>query len=274
MQPGDAFRSQHHRHVLIGAVQGEGSVGVDDRIHPLRAGQSLLIQPFQIHWYEGLKMTPEWQWIFVTFEHDPDERLEVLRDLGGVEGEDNPALVLRFLDAWQNAALQDLVPLRLVEWLFSLGIAAREKRGSRFWHPPAPSDAGLVVKINRILFQHRETRLSLARVAKHLGMSSSLLRMRFHEVAGSSVGKYIRERKLQYSCELLQSSRHSVSEIALRCGYGSVFSFSRAFQRVYRLAPGKYRKIAARTTSPATDPPGRRSRKSRRRRMNPKSETS
>jgi AraC-like DNA-binding protein len=243
---GDSFRTQHHRYVLITAVQGEGHVGIDARIHPLRAGQSLLIHPFQVHWYEGLNHSAAFRWVFVTFEHEADERLERLRGLGGLEAAENSALLLRFLSAWQDAASQELVPLRLAEWLFLLGKAAQRKQRSPSSRPPISPGAELVVKINRLVFRHREDELSLAQVAKHVGMSPSLLRLRFREIAGRSVGKYIRELKLQHACELLQGSRLSVSEIASRCGYGSVFSFSRAFRRTYRMAPGKYRKKAVR----------------------------
>lgn len=246
---GDTFRSQHHRYVLITAVEGEGNVGIDARLHPLHAGQSLLIHPFQAHWYESLRGSTSLGWTFVTFDHDADERLEVLRDVGAVEPAENSDFLLKFLSAWQDPVSQQLIPIRLAEWLHFLGAAAHRRRRSQNTRPLVTSDGGLVVKINCHIFRHREDSVSLAQLARHLAMSPSLLRLRFRERTGRSVGKYIRELKLQHACELLQGTNLSVSEIADRCGYGSVFAFSRAFQRTFRMAPGRYRKNAAQTRS-------------------------
>jgi AraC-like DNA-binding protein len=238
---GDTFRSQHHRFVLITAWKGDGEMGIDTQIHKLCEGESLLVHPFQVHWYGRSERTSPLRWVFVTFEHEPDERLEVLRDLGALAGEGNLRLLHNFLKAWEDAASADLVPLRLAEWLHILGRAARRKRraGGRSLGPAAGE--GIVTEVNRFVFEHRRSRVSLAQVARRLGMSPSLLRLRFRASAGLSVGKYIRELKLQYSCELLHGTRFAVSEIATRCGYDTVFSFSRAFRRTYGMAPTDYR---------------------------------
>lgn len=238
---GNSFRSQHHRFVLITAVEGDGEMGIDTQIHKLCEGECLLVHPFQVHWYGRSERTSPLRWVFVTFEHEPDERLDVLRDVGALAGDGNVRLLHNFLKAWEDTAPADLVPLRLAEWLHLLGGAARRKRrtGRRSLRPVA--EEGIVTEVNRFVFEHRQSSVSLARVAKRLGMSPSLLRLRFRASAGLSVGKYIRELKLQYSCELLHGTGLAVSEIAARCGYDTVFSFSRAFRRTYGMAPTAYR---------------------------------
>jgi len=239
---GDALRSQHHRFVLITAVQGDGSVGIDTQVHMVREGQSLLIQPFQVHWYERSQRASTMRWVFVTFEHEPDERLDTLRDIGAVGFSENPAMLQGFLSAWQDAAAQDLVSIRLTEWLHALGRAAGRRRRAGAGLRLSPPGEKIVRDLNRFVFKNRQVSFSLSEVAKQMGLSSSLLRSHFRAIAGISVGKYIRELKLQYSCALLHGTRLSVSEIASRCGYQNVFSYSRAFQRTYRMAPSAYRK--------------------------------
>jgi AraC-like DNA-binding protein/mannose-6-phosphate isomerase-like protein (cupin superfamily) len=253
---GDASRSQHHRFVLITAVEGDGEMGIDTQKHRLGEGESLLVHPFQAHWYERSGRKSPLRWVFVTFEHEPDERLDVLRDVGALGGGENARLLHGFLRAWQDAASRDLVPLRLAEWLHFLGRTARRKRrvGARSVAPP--SEEGIVTEVNRFVFEHRQSPVSLDQVAKRLGMSPSLLRMRFRASAGLSVGKYIRELKLQYSCELLHGTRLAVGEIASRCGYDTVFSYSRAFRRTYGMAPTAYRaKAQSRTLGKRAETP-------------------
>ena len=245
---GNASRSLHHRYVLITAVKGEGTMGIDTRMYNLCEGQSILVHPFQAHWYERLRRASSLCWVFVTFEHDPDERLDVLRDVGALSGNQNGGLLDGFLSAWQDEASRDLVPLRLAGGLLTLGRTARGvRRPGRAGRARATSQEQIVADVNRYVFEHRAGSISLAAVAARLGMSSSLLRLRFRATTGLSVGRYIRELKLQYACELLHGTRLAIGEIAARCGYDTVFSFSRAFRRTYRMAPTAYRQKAHRS---------------------------
>src|SRR3954462_15575113 len=71
-------RALHHRCVLILALRTAVTVCVDDRAIRLRAGQGLLVLPFQFHHY----IQPEREaicWCFVTFDLTAAERLETLR---------------------------------------------------------------------------------------------------------------------------------------------------------------------------------------------------
>lgn len=238
---GTSFRTQHHRYVLITAVRGGGAVGVDTRVHLLKEGQSLLVLPFQMHWYVNLSR-PLMHWVFVTFEHEADERLEVFRDVGTIGVAGNLELLRDFFRAWQTPAQYELIRFRLAEWLHVLGRSVRKKAQSPDPVPSVSEGGEWVAEINRFVFENRDENISLAQVARRLGVSASLLRSRFRHISGKSIGKYVRELKLQYSCELLHGTKLSISEIAERCGYESVFSFSRAFHRTYKLSPRTYRK--------------------------------
>lgn len=239
---GEAFRSQHHRYVLITAVRGGGDIGVDTQIYSIKEGQSLLVHPFQAHWYANLNR-PTMYWIFVTFEHEPDERLEVLRDIGAIGvGALNLSELRGFMKSWQVAFPSERARLRLAEWLYALADSARKLRRTDPPIGPSTGHGGWIAEINRFVFENRDENITLAQVARRLGISASLLRSRFHQFTGKSIGRYVRELKLQYSCQLLHGTMLSISEIAERCGYESVFSFSRAFHKAYKFSPSAYRK--------------------------------
>ena len=71
-------RALHHRHVLIIALQTAVTVCLDDRAIRLKAGEGILIFPFQFHDY----IQPEdksLNWLFVTFELPPSNDLDALR---------------------------------------------------------------------------------------------------------------------------------------------------------------------------------------------------
>jgi transcriptional regulator GlxA family with amidase domain len=73
-------------------------------------------------------------------------------------------------------------------------------------------------------------------------MSPSNLRARFRTSCGVSLGKHMRELRLERARGLLTMSTIRVSEIAEQCGFTSLFSFSRAFRTRYGHPPLACRK--------------------------------
>jgi len=60
-------------------------------------------------------------------------------------------------------------------------------------------------------------------------------------VVGESPKRYITRTRLAHAATLLHQTDASLAEIALRIGYGSEFSFVKAFKRNFGIAPGTYR---------------------------------
>ena len=75
-------------------------------------------------------------------------------------------------------------------------------------------------------------------------MSPSHLRTRFRASCGVSLGKHMRELRLERACGLLRMTTARISEIADQCGFSSLFSFSRAFRVRHGLSPKAYRDTA------------------------------
>lgn len=83
--------------------------------------------------------------------------------------------------------------------------------------------------------------LSAAGVAQALRVSESYLRRLFRQKMSRSLGAYMREVRMERARNLLLSGDMTVSEIAERVGYDSVFSFSRAFKTAEGRSPSEYR---------------------------------
>jgi transcriptional regulator GlxA family with amidase domain len=54
---------------------------------------------------------------------------------------------------------------------------------------------------------------------------------------------FVREVRLRRAAELLRTTTLSIDEVARAVGYDSRSQFSRAFQRLLREAPGRYRQV-------------------------------
>ncbi len=57
--------------------------------------------------------------------------------------------------------------------------------------------------------------------------------------------EFIKNRRLKYACELLQTTNNSVSKIAIMCGIEDYNYFSKIFKKELGIAPREYRKIHA-----------------------------
>jgi transcriptional regulator GlxA family with amidase domain len=60
-------------------------------------------------------------------------------------------------------------------------------------------------------------------------------------VVGESPKRYLTRTRLAHAATLLYQTDGSLAEIALQIGYGSEFSFAKAFKRTFGIAPGTYR---------------------------------
>jgi AraC-like DNA-binding protein len=61
-------------------------------------------------------------------------------------------------------------------------------------------------------------------------------------MVGLSLGDYILRSRMNRACALLGDSTMNVSEVAAACGFGSLYSFSRAFKKRRGLSPSAFRK--------------------------------
>lgn len=239
---GKNLHDKHHRYVLVTAVKAGGMVGIDKRTYTLLQGESLLVCPYQSHWYVELDKAANY-WIFITFEHARHPLLEAIRDRGSVRDPGRGLTHLHdFLLAWHRPEEHESIPLRLATWLHNLSRQASKKHQPCDLAPGTISDMDWAAEINRFVFGRRESNLTLMEVARHLRISASVLRARFHQISGRSIGSYIRALKLQYACELLHDTDISIGDVATRCGYESAYSFSRAFFKAYSMRPSAYRK--------------------------------
>jgi len=93
---------------------------------------------------------------------------------------------------------------------------------------------------NRIL-QAATVPLDFQNLARELGIGYSTFRHRFKQQTGISPAQFQDSIRLSRARELLASTELSISEIAVRCGYGTVYYFSRHFKARTGLTPSACR---------------------------------
>ena len=125
-----------------------------------------------------------------------------------------------------------------------------------------------------LIEEHIDDPWPVPKTADRLGISQRQIERLFQRHLGCSVVQFSLLLRLQYARVLLTSTRMSIREVSVACGFNSLSYFSQAFSRCFARRPSEYRQ-AWPETDPAPSWPGtlfslvERARLTRRRRVRP-----
>ncbi|GKW14442.1 RobA family efflux pump transcriptional activator [Pectobacterium carotovorum subsp. carotovorum] len=88
------------------------------------------------------------------------------------------------------------------------------------------------------------TRLSIDEVASRSGYSKWHLQRTYLKSTGMSLGEYIRRRQLSCAAAELRLTRLGVIDVAMKYGFSSQQTFTRAFRAYFGQPPGRYRRLS------------------------------
>ena len=87
--------------------------------------------------------------------------------------------------------------------------------------------------------------LTVASLAKRIGVSPAYLRRSFGDKFGTSPIKYLTGLRLSHAKQLLEAGYHTIEEVAKLSGYNDPKYFSTAFKRAFGVSPGAARGVRA-----------------------------
>ena len=88
---------------------------------------------------------------------------------------------------------------------------------------------------------YKNKNLGLTEIASDFLISPSYLSRNFKKICGISLTGYITQCRLEFGCQLLESTNLSVAEISEKIGYQDLFYFSKKFKEAYGISPSHYR---------------------------------
>jgi AraC-like DNA-binding protein len=241
----------HDQYSLVVALEQPGQVRLDQHQVRLAPGEALLIQPGQVHGYANLTPEPV-TWLFCGFHLSAEGGWADLRStpvrLSERMVDDFVGLLQdHFFDLKHGKRhtphSERQVALRLLLVLEQM-LAARAASATAI---TGEADAAnpFVQRVVAHVGDHLAEPLSIASVARALHLSPGHLRNEFHRLAGVGIGRYIRTARIRHACILLDTTDLPLHEIGRRCGYESLFSFSRAFKGDKGIPPTAYRQSLA-----------------------------
>jgi len=106
------------------------------------------------------------------------------------------------------------------------------------------SDAERLAYARDIMTEALESNLTLAELARRVGLNRTKLALGFKAVYGTSVQAFWRDARLSRARELLMQPNARITEVALSMGYSEHSSFTRAFTRKFGSLPREFRKMS------------------------------
>ena len=114
---------------------------------------------------------------------------------------------------------------------------ARPQRPSML---PLANDPRLAAALH-LMSAHLEEPLPLSEIAAAMGLGIRRMEQLFREALGQGPAAAYLDLRLQAARRMVIDTRHSLREIALRCGFVDPTSFSRAFRRRFGVSPNRVR---------------------------------
>lgn len=86
--------------------------------------------------------------------------------------------------------------------------------------------------------------LSLADIARVAHVHRVHLARQFRSYFSTSVGEFLRRKRVEHACHLVSTTNCSLAEIAIDCGFSDQSHFSATFRKLMGLTPARFREMA------------------------------
>ena len=222
--------------LILRTKSGSGHLTYRNREYLLEKGSVALLQCKEPHEYYPIN--EGWDFEFVHFYGERAELLceHIVETNDGVVFRDNKiieAKVAELIDSKEHTgAFYDILAARALDlcmYEFLLQANHKEKE--------------LSIRVCEYIHEHYKEPITTAQLAEHFHFSRSYLCTVFKKSCGVSIYDYLTCFRVDRIKELLCTSKHPISSIALQCGFSDAGSMIRAFGKKEGIPPNKYRKL-------------------------------
>ena len=233
----------HYSMEIVCVTAGTVVMEVSGKIRTINAGEGTLVLPYEPHSFD----TPDSSACFVL-QFSP----ELVDDFYTSIRNKLPAQAVCSLSLWTLQMCDKNLPVagQLRKEHTSLQAKAvlyplceEFYRKCQFEETQSPAGKTVFTKALQYVSQNfRNGDISLAAVAKALGVHHVYLSRVFRQSSGVHYTKYVNMLRCFYAIRMLREDpERSISEIALEAGFGSIRSFNREFQSIYGVPPHQKR---------------------------------
>jgi AraC-like DNA-binding protein len=131
-----------------------------------------------------------------------------------------------------------LLRLKLKELILGILVSKKNSKLSAYFNSIGNNEAPSVSEIMESNFRYN---LSLENFAELCHRSLSSFKRDFQKIYNESPGRWILNKRLEYSAVLIRNNRLNISQIVFECGFEDLSHFSRAFKSKFGISPTQFR---------------------------------
>ena len=110
-------------------------------------------------------------------------------------------------------------------------------------NPEEKEDIPVVKRVKEIISEDFSVDVSTSEVADKIGISLHYMCHLFKKKTGITVTEYKNSAKIAEAKRLLVTTDEKITDIAIKCGYGSVSYFTKIFSASEKVSPAQYRRL-------------------------------
>lgn len=225
----------HNSFELIYVMEGNMEVFVNDVQLQLPEGKFLLIAPGMVH---AIRKTEECRFFIGIFT--PDYVMEFYQN-------DLKAAYYQFCinTAMLNYLKENLICTRkaktyvLKSCLYAVCACAAEAGGDSRGEV---INGNFVMMVNQYISGHFTQDIRRKEIADALNYEEHYFSSLFHKVFGVGLKRYLNIYRVMFAQRLLRTTKQTIGQVAMDCGFASIRSFNGIFRELTHMAPGEYRK--------------------------------
>ena len=243
---GPSIRDNYVLHFI---VSGKGTFSIDGQTTSLKAGDLFLLPKDKLTFYQADGQDP-WSYIWVGFNGSRVESLlrqSQLLDTYYLHSHiESPILdIMQAITHLSDHKPGPTTELLLIGELHKLLAAILEEFPTVNQDSANQLTKAYVQQALKIIHSQYNIPLKVTDLAQQLSLSRSYLYKIFKKETGYALKDYILQVKMNRSCQLLQNTDLSITEISFSVGYTDPLQFSTAFKHTFHMSPTDYRKTLA-----------------------------
>ena len=232
----------HHHVEMIYVTNGTLELGIGKDLYHMEKGDFALVFPDVIHHYQVfsektstafyIEARPSLHGSFSTELQKlcPENPIIPKKDL-------HPDVVTSIRTLFKEKNRNPSVDQAFIQLIF-----ARYMSQVKLQEKSSVGNSDLVYQTVLYIADHFKEELTLDKISKDLGVSKFVLSRVFSGTFHSNFKQYLNDKRLEYSCSMLEDTDYSVTDICMEAGFESQRTFNRVFMEKYRMTPREYRK--------------------------------
>ena len=235
----------HHFTEIFFVANGSGNFLFRNDIHPIKAGDLIIIPPYLEHTEQSIPGMPLEYYVlaidgiaFQTKENAPAAQIFCDFDSRAMVGD-------LFAQIYYEVKSEKYGSEMICQHLLDI-LVLRILRSSRQLVPVSINTVRMTkecAQIKEYLDTNYAEHITLETLTSLTHMNKYYMAHSFTKFTGMSPIQYLNQRRLETACQLLRDTDYSISDISSQTGFSSQSYFTQIFRKFYGITPVKYRQL-------------------------------